>query len=323
MRCWIVMNSYKPIGGFFELELHKGREYHKHAIRLNTGRNALELILSLRQYNKVYIPYYTCDAILEPMNKLQIDYEFYSIDEKLEPIFDFNTLKEREGFLYTNYFGLKQNTVERLAMEIGSSLIVDNAQAFFAKPVKGIDTFYSARKYFGVADGAYLYTDVSINEELRQDVSFKRMTHLLKRIDLSAEEAYKDFIKNENALNDKPIMKMSKLTNSILSSIDYRMVESVRRENYMFFDKQLSGKNLLSLDLSEEVPMVYPFRTENPGLRERLISNKIFVPTYWANVFHWCKDNKLEYLLANQIIPLPIDQRYNKDELSTIIRILG
>jgi hypothetical protein len=35
-------DSMQPIGGYFELELRKGKEYHTDAIRLNTGRNALE-----------------------------------------------------------------------------------------------------------------------------------------------------------------------------------------------------------------------------------------------------------------------------------------
>jgi hypothetical protein len=30
------------IGGFFELELTVRKEYHKNAIRLNTGRNSFE-----------------------------------------------------------------------------------------------------------------------------------------------------------------------------------------------------------------------------------------------------------------------------------------
>ena len=34
-----------PIGGYFELELRKGEEYHKEAIRLNSGRNAFEYVL--------------------------------------------------------------------------------------------------------------------------------------------------------------------------------------------------------------------------------------------------------------------------------------
>ena len=47
----------KEIGGYFELELREGQEYHKKAIKLNTGRNALELILMVKQYKKVFIPF--------------------------------------------------------------------------------------------------------------------------------------------------------------------------------------------------------------------------------------------------------------------------
>ena len=54
----------ESIGGYFSLELPKYEEYHKDAIRLNTGRNCLEYILRARRYSKVYIPYYTCEVIL-------------------------------------------------------------------------------------------------------------------------------------------------------------------------------------------------------------------------------------------------------------------
>ena len=73
------------IGGYFELELRKGEHYHKNAIRLNTARNCFEYVLRSRSYDKVYIPYYTCEVMLEPIQKLGIDYEFYHINELLEP----------------------------------------------------------------------------------------------------------------------------------------------------------------------------------------------------------------------------------------------
>ena len=43
------MNLYKPIGGYFELELpnnSKDNLYHNSAVALNSGRNALKYILS-------------------------------------------------------------------------------------------------------------------------------------------------------------------------------------------------------------------------------------------------------------------------------------
>ena len=85
----------KVIGGYFELELPKGKEYHQDAIRLNTGRNAFEYILRTKGYQKVYLPYYTCDAMLEPINKLALNYEFYQIDETFRPIFDASNIKHK------------------------------------------------------------------------------------------------------------------------------------------------------------------------------------------------------------------------------------
>lgn len=311
----------KPIGGYFELELRAGSHYHVDAIKLNSARNCFEYILRAKQYKKVYIPFYTCEVMLEPIRKLGIEYEFYSIDMLLNPIFE-KDLNIDEAFLYTNYFGLKQSTVEFLAGKIGRNLIIDNAQAFYAKPIKGIDTFYSARKFFGVPDGAYLYTDKEITEELELDISSDRMSHLLKRLEQGAEAAYDDFKNNEDSLIAQPIKRMSKLTESILCSIDYEEIKHKRIENYAFLNSALQEINMLSIfDLKNAVPMVYPFFIKEEGLRKKLIKNKIFVPTYWPNVFDWCNLHQAEYCLAKEIIPIPIDQRYNKIDLKTITKI--
>ena len=100
------------IGGYFELELPKGEEYHKNALRLNTGRNAFEYILRAKQYKKVYLPYYTCEVMLEPIEKLELEVEFYHIDENLLPQFDYSKVKATEVFVYTNYFGVCDNNVD-------------------------------------------------------------------------------------------------------------------------------------------------------------------------------------------------------------------
>ena len=125
-----------------------------------------------------------------------------------------------------------------MCKEIGRALwkqlIVDNAQAFFASPIEGVDTFYSARKFFGVPDGAYLYTDKFLNVELEQDVSCQRCEHLLRRIDEGAERGYEAFRRNDDALNNQPIKKMSQLTESILMGVDYKIVVEQRRGNFNY-----------------------------------------------------------------------------------------
>ena len=317
-----MLPTMQSIGGYFSLELPQREEYHKHAIRLNTGRNCLEYILRVRGYKKVFVPYYTCEAVMEPINKLGIPYEFYHIDVHFE-IRDRFTLKEGEALLYTNYFGLKQRYVDQLAERIGSRLIVDNTQAFYAKPIPGIDTFYTCRKFFGVPDGAYLYCDKELDEEIEQDYSYDRVAHLVKRIDLSAEDGFKDFRRVDDGLDNQPIRKMSKLTKRIMQSIDYESAANKRRENFQILHATLGGKNNMELQLEEDgVPMVYPFLTSVKGLREKLIENKIYVARYWPNVLDWTKSNDIEYLLANQMQPLPVDQRYTEADMSRIAEIV-
>ena len=312
----------QPIGGFFSLELPYGEEYHKDAIRLNTGRNCLEYILKARGYKKVYLPYYTCEVVLEPFKKLGISYEFYYIDLNFE-IRDNLTLKADEALLYVNYYGLKQRYVELLAEKVGNRLIIDNTQAFYAMPIAGIDTFYTCRKFFGVPDGAYLYTEKKLNEDLEQDLSFDRMTSLTKRIDVGAEAGYADFREISHRLVGQPIKLMSNLTQRLMQGIDYKTVAKKRRENFQMLHDVFGKKNNLELNLEEDsVPMVYPFFSSDEGLREKLIENKIFVARYWPNVLEWTTKDDIEYYLANQLQPLPIDQRYGENQMKRIIDII-
>lgn len=310
------------IGGYFSLELPKCEEYHRDAIRLNTGRNCLEYILRIRKYKKVYIPYYSCDVILEPFQKLGITYEYYHINIHLELADDIQ-LQTGEALLYINYYGLKQRYSEKLAQLYGRNLIIDNTQAFYAKPITGIDTFYSCRKFFGVPDGAYLYIDKMLDFELEQDQSYERMLSLTKRIDLSPEAGYQDFRDTSKALAGQPIKRMSKLTQRMMQSIDYEVAALRRRANYQMLHEALGKENNIELPVDEDtVPMVYPYLVPVKGLREKLIENKIFVARYWPNVMDWTTTDDIEYLLAYQMQALPIDQRYGEEVMNRVLEIV-
>ena len=188
-------------------------------------------------------------------------------------------------------------------------MIIDNAQAFFAPRIEGIDTFYSPRKFFGVADGGYLYIDKLLNVELQQDYSYDRMSHLLKRIDLSAEEGYADFRRNDDLLINQPIKRMSKLTEAILCSIDYEEAKVHRLSVYKELHKVLHYENRFQFELNlDDVPMVYPYFIEDGEQKKKeLIKSRIYVATYWTNVFNWIKEDCEEYNLVKNIINIPIN----------------
>jgi hypothetical protein len=312
----------KAIGGYFELELNKKEEYHQEAVRLNTGRNAFEYLLLANSYTKVYMPFFTCDVLFEPLKKHQIAYEFYYIDEQFEPLFDYDLVQSNEVFLYTNYFGLKDNFIKNLGIQF-KKLIIDNSQSFYSKPITGIDTFYSPRKFFGVPDGAYLYSNKKLEISFEKDVSFNRCSHLLKRLDGNAESGYGDFTVNDANLKNQDIKEMSTLTMALLSATDYNLCAQKRIDNFNFLHQSLKVSNRLEIDVVNiGIPMVYPYWNNDKNLRKKLLQHKIYTATYWNNVKQWCKSESLEHRFVDEIVYLPIDQRYDEMDLNKIIKII-
>lgn len=312
----------KSIGGYFELELrHIGNVPHSDGIFLNSGKNALEYLLLSLKPKKVFIPYFTCDVVLEPFKKLKIEYEFYHINDKLE-LAQRLVLKEFEFLLVNNYFGIKDDYIKYLAEIYKNHLIVDNAQALYAMATQ--HCIYSPRKFVGIPDGGIVITDKPLLCDLGIDSSYNRCSHLLKRYDLGASAGYVDFKDNSQILLSQPIRRISPLSMALLNSIDFEDIKKKRLENFYKLHDALKTSNQLSISLSSmSVPMVYPYLCRDENLREKLISEKVFVATYWPNVLTWCNEEDIEYGFTKYLLPIPCDQRYKQDDLKKIIEIIN
>lgn len=311
----------KEIGGYFGLELPVATGAYHQLTALNTGRNALEYILRAAGCTMVYLPAYTCDAVLEPIRKLGLRYEFYSITRDLDPVPGLVT-EPGACVIYNNYFGIKDDTVLRLSREV-PGLIVDNSQAFFSAPLPVVDTFYSCRKFFGVADGAYVQSRHAAGGALPVDHSYDRYTHLLKRTDINAQAGYTDYGNAEDALSGCEIMAMSALTEQVLATIDYEYCRQKRQANFMLLHSQLGNLNELSIAMPPTAgPMVYPLLLANTGLRQKLIDNKIFVASYWQDVLERAAPGSFEHYITGNLLPLPIDHRYNDTDMMRIAELI-
>jgi hypothetical protein len=115
---------------------------------------------------------------------------------------------------------------------------------------------------------------------------------------------------------------MSPLTTRLLGAIDYERAARRRRRNFDFLAEALGDRNRLSAWSKAACPMIYPYLTDQPGLRAKLISAKIFVATYWPNLFAWSDAGEFEHDLATNLLPLPIDQRYGIDDMKRIVSVL-
>lgn len=308
----------KEIGGYIELDNFRGKMLHENAKHLNCGRTALVYLIESRYIKKIWLPYFMCESVFDVCKKCSVEIKYYHVDYnfKIEKL----NVRTDEWLYVVNYYGqLSDQYILELKKKY-KNIILDNAQAYFDMPLENIDTLYTCRKFFGVSDGAILYTNSDICRDLSVDESFERIHYILGRYERTAGEFYKESSDNNSFFRNEPIKQMSRLTENILHGIDYDYIEKRRTENFAYLNEifakinRIKVKNVLGA-------FMFPFMVSNAeNIRKRLAEKKIFVPVLWPNVLKECPENSVEYHLANDILPLPCDQRYGIDDIDYIIQ---
>lgn len=314
------MNN-QEIGGYLELEHLISRPYYPHLKKINTGRHALLYVLKAKKIHTLHLPSYLCDSVSAVCEQNEIKTREYAVDGDFLPVID-KPPAAGEALLLVNYYGQLTDELIFEYKKKWDRIIVDHTQAFFQKPLLGVDTFYSCRKFFGVPDGAYLYTDKQITEELERDVSKERMKHLLGRYEGRAFDYYQDFQDHERFFRQESLKKMSLLTENLLGAVNYGWVKMVREENFQILYEALQVKNRLKLR-KPIGPFAYPFYfTKGEEVRRELARRHIYIPTLWPNVVKDLTQDRLETDYAKHILPLPCDQRYAAKDMEKLIAAL-
>ena len=312
----------KYIGGYFELELPRGGEgFHPEAIALSSGRACLAAILEHKKPRRVHLPFYMCDAVLMPMREDRVPISFYQLDNRLAPL-GLPDPDPRELVIVANYFGVQSAQVEALAKCYGSSFVADHTQAYFERPKSGYWAFCSARKFFGVPDGAYLYNPEPLN--IRPLPNFRsNIRHLVNRLVGRQQTGYHQVRRSEQMF-DCCIRVMSRLSERLLAGIDYEEAIRRRRANYQALHALLGSDNLFEANLPVgATPFAYPFLLSRPVDRAVIARERLYVPTLWPDVVKRKSPGfSFERNLVGRLLPLPIDHRYNSADMTEAVRRL-
>lgn len=309
-------------GGFLPLEMSKGvKNKYSNMISFQSSRAALRYFIDDLLINKVWLPVYTCDALLSVFFNKSIEINYYHLNDD----FSISTnieLDEHEYIIYVNYFGLNDKNVRSLLKKHPyDQVIIDNSQAFFSKSYGEIATVYSARKFFGVPDGGFLQTlrkiSRTINDSLLKADNYQ---HLLLRLQGDDDIAYQHFLTAEKCFEDTTPRKATKLTELILGNLDYDDISSIRLRNFEYLHEKLKSYNQLKLEV-ENAPLCYPLLTRKKISKAELIAKKIFVPTYWKDCLNR-KLNVFESSMVEDCIFLPIDQRYDINDMEHISKCI-
>lgn len=309
---------HPAFGGYFELELNKQKiNYYSSLQKFQSARLALYALLRSKNPKKVWLPSYICNAFIEPLQILQLPHDFYEINFDYSPK-KIPKLGSNDLFIYVNYFGICDNIVEELISKIKpSNLILDHSQAFFSKTHPDVlATIYSPRKFFGVPDGGLIDCKEDISSMYgNDDTSIEKLSHLTKRLNDEIAGGYIDYQNSEKDLSlyrkiDFNKIRISKISNKIIDSIDIRTAENSRNRNFNHLHKRLKNLNIFNIDnCSINAPLCYPFFTKNFQLKSNLIEKNIFIPTYWQDAR--TRLSAKDFLdFTERLVALPIDHRY-------------
>lgn len=305
----------EEIGCHFKFEKIIGNIYHNTELMLSSGRNCLRYIIKERKITTLFLPYFLCESLSEVAMLENVNIVYYHIDNELLPLnINQDELNENAYLYLVNYYGLLSDRIDDL-IEKYKYVIVDNTHDFFDKNNHCADVIYNYRKYFGVPDGACIVSnDLLYNPTYSTGKSLDKIIEMVSRDETGEFFHYPTFIEADKHFKNEDLRYMSNFTKNYLNAIDYNMVLKKRLENYKILLEQLSKYNDLQLK-EKELSYMFPLLVDDgDDLRTYLKKNNIYAIKLWPNVL-WNGANSEEIKRVENIILLPIDQRYSADEM--------
>lgn len=285
----------------------------------NSGRSAIYAAVQDYGADLVWLPYYLCPSVKQFLEKCNIAIKEYHVNNHYEPILK-KPLQQNEMILWTNWYGCMEHTlIEKIQEIFKKQVIMDYSQALFCQPEKESESYfvYSCRKFLGVPDGAYLVQQNLKEQERKVNFDCNGWDYLVQCKILQSNAVYTLYSRYEKKLGNQ-FQDMSELTKQYINGLDWALIKNRRKKNMEFLHSKLEKFNLLEVDFQSESCFMYPFMTEGENLHERLIQKHIFVPKWWKHMLQISELLQHEYKWAKQIVPLPIDQRYDKTDMEWI-----
>lgn len=322
---------------------------------MSTGRSAISFVLETIEQRNPYvnkvavIPPFTCDTVIEPF--LAKGYEVYSFHigrDLMATASDIlHAVKSSNAgvVLFHRYFGV--DTLENIDTAISSLtqngvvFIEDCTQDLYSTFSKSNSDYYvgSIRKWCGVPDGGFaVCKDGSfenkpsemdiILQEAKKEASLLKYNYLFNG--MGEKQTFLNSYRNaENILEtQKKYYTISDLSCKIQSNLDIENLKQIRRNNYKIISKGLQKSDGISVLFSnlndDEVPLYCPILcTQRSKFQKLLQNNVVYAPVVWpkAEICHKV-DSDADYIY-DQILCIPIDQRYDANDMHRVISIIN
>lgn len=349
---WLDPNEYltdNPIGSPAQFGCY-GSDF----VWLSTGRSAIRFVVEAIEYNNpglkkvALLPSFTCNTVYEPF--LNKDYEvyYYPVEKDLTTTSDaiLQAVKEHDAsiVLFHQYFGFNtlDGQLDKLCdtlRKMGKYSIEDCTQCLYSNILRAKSdyTVGSIRKWTGTPDGGFAVcrkgvfhskpqvADVRL-EEAKIDASYAKYHYLFdnegEKTTMLGLYRHAEHILDQQTR----IYAISATSSKVQSNLDVEDLKRKRQGNFTFLRQSIKEPiiPLFDIDTNLEVPLYYPIIVDDrTALQKYLVENAIYAPVVWPKDEKQPKQCEGTEFLYNHLLCIPIDQRYDEDDMSRIVEVIN
>ena len=309
-----------------------------------SGRVAISFIIDKLKIDKIYLPNFLCEQVFECFNKLNKN--FYQISNSFEYLSGLENIEDNSIVFVSNYFGLSNeikilDILEKVKKSKNIVVIYDITHSLYSTKNSNVVDYYvaSVRKWLPIPDGGLLSCnekfDIEFEDEPKdmvKDFVYASVLKLLYVNSIEADESlnkeYRSLFVNceENLSKTSKLCCISNYSKNFINNFNSECLIQ-RKKNYELLAKTLNNRNIKlcfnnclrgGVDIPFSMPILCEKRNE---LRRYLMENQVYCAIHWNQDFMPESAKKEE--LSNQILSIPIDERYTSEDIKLLAKILN
>ena len=329
----------RAVGGFLPLRLPESSPrsvlsswvaHDRVAWFTHNGRSALRALWDASKPANVWLPAYVCRELASAV-PATVPTRYYPLDDELNPDAQWlaRHIAPNDHVVAVDYFGrpAASSFVDLVRLRRDVEWIEDRAHALdTADDAWGDWLLYSPRKLIGVPDGGILVAHARPLPavELRPLPDVDYMLPSIERLEDTSEVAndrwYGHYVQKEASAPTGP-WRMSELSRGLLQHVDLQRDVDSRRRNFAVLARKLRDWAFLHDAEPTYAPMGFPIRVPSAGgLATKLAQHRIFAARHWQ---HLPSDPSMfprEHRLAQQLLTLPCDYRYDASQMESVAK---
>lgn len=334
--------------GYFE-----GFEKYGKCTWLRSGREALYLVaLNLNQDNNqpvVLMPAYCCHSMVDPFEKAGWKVVYYRLNEDLtvdlQYIFALLVSIKPSAVLTMNFYGSASTraALDTIKTEFPVCICIEDFShctfSFSEIYNEQVDYYVtSIRKSVGVCDGSVIISKAVLDESSVENNETEFMHARRDCQKLKAKYAYSQDATQKNIFfpelrtqegeldNFNGVHIISKSGREMLKVLNGGMIRYARQQN-MKHILYLLGDKVESIPGIERcldgAPFSLPILVKNRDeVQQKLAKRGVYAPVLWPICDEARAICPVSARMADEMLSIPIDQRYNYDDIEDIAKIV-